>query len=72
MERKDRKSINDYLNKYDYLAGDKDVIEVTQWANEEGIDVMIIKHSQTRTFSLSYGELDAISFLSKSLDYEKL
>lgn len=36
MERANRKSVNDNLRKYDYLAKKDDFIEVTEWTNGEG------------------------------------
>lgn len=41
METVKRKSVNDNLQKYDYLAKDSDFIEVTEWANGEGWDISI-------------------------------
>lgn len=61
-----RKSINDKLSKYDILAKDSDFIEVTEWANGEGLDVSI----NERLINLTYGELEAINHLSKSLEYD--
>lgn len=68
MEFKDRKSINDKLSIYDYLAKDDDFIEITEWVNGEGIDISI---SDNKQFSFTYGELDAINHLTKSLEYNK-
>lgn len=65
MEKKERKSINDKLKKYDFLAKDSDFIEVTEWANGEGWDISI----NDKIFQLTYGELDAINYLTKSLEY---
>ena len=69
MEVVKRKSINDKLSKYDYLCSQNsgDYIEVTEWANGEGITVNI---NSDKTFDLSYGELDAINYLSKTIQYD--
>lgn len=68
MEINKRKSIHDNLSKYDYLVKeDSEFIEVTEWTNEEGIDICI----NEKQFSLSYGQLDAINYLTKTLQYEK-
>lgn len=67
MEINKRKSISDDLKKYDILAQENDFIEVTEWANGEGWDITINKN----LISLTYGELDAINYLTKALEIEK-
>lgn len=72
MEIQNRRAINDKLKKYCYCSnGDNDFIEVTQWVNGEGIDIAINSNGQDKSFSLTYGELDAINYLKMSLDYQK-
>ena len=67
METSKRKSIFDKLYKYDYLVNDKDkYIEVTEWTNGEGIDIII---DDDKFISITYGELDAINYLQLSLKY---
>jgi bifunctional pyridoxal-dependent enzyme with beta-cystathionase and maltose regulon repressor activities len=67
MEFNSRKSVNDKLKKYDYLAKDEDyLIEVTEWANGEGYDITI----NDKTISLTEGQLNAINYLVKSLEYK--
>ena len=43
MEFVKRKSVHDKLSKYDYLSNhdSDDFIEVTEWANGEGITIVI-------------------------------
>ena len=67
MEIANRKSISDKLTKYDYLAKDDDFIEVTEWTNGEGYDIVI----NDKIISLTDGQLDAINYLTKSLEYSK-
>lgn len=67
MEIINRKSINDNLKKYDYLAKDDDFIEVTEWTNGEGYDITI----NDKIISLTVGQLEAINYLTKSLEYSK-
>lgn len=67
MEFVNRKSISDKLTKYDYLAKDDDFIEVTEWTNGEGYDIAI----NDKIISLTSGQLDAINYLTKSLEYSK-
>lgn len=67
MEFTNRKSVNDKLSTYDYLAKDNDFIIVTEWTNHDGVDIEINDNKQ---FSLTFGELDAINYLTKTLDYK--
>lgn len=67
MEFVNRKSVSDKLTKYDYLAKDDDFIEVTEWTNGEGYDIAI----NEKIISLTSGQLDAINYLTKSLEYSK-
>lgn len=69
MKIDNRKSVSDELKKYDHLAKDSDFIEVTEWTNGEGIDVQI---GEKPTISITYGELEAINYLTKSLQYERV
>ena len=66
MEKVKRKSVNDNLQKYDYLAKDYEFIEVTEWRNGEGWDISI----NDKIIQLTVGQLDAINYLTKSLDYD--
>lgn len=66
MKIDSRKSINDDLQKYDYLKNKSSFIEITKWTNGEGWDITI----NERIFNLTYGELEAINYLTKALDYE--
>lgn len=66
MKTSKRKAINDYLRKFDYLAKEDDFIEVTEWSNGEGISITI----NMNTFELTFGQLDAINYLSQALKYE--
>jgi hypothetical protein len=71
-EIKNRVSISDSLHKYDYLLNkdDKAFIEVTEWSNKEGIDISIERKNESKLFSLTYGELDAINYLSQTLKFK--
>ena len=68
MKLVNRKSVNDKLSKYDYLSNydSDDFIEVTEWANGEGITIVI----NEKTYELTHGQLDAINYLSQALRYE--
>lgn len=71
MEMKQRISISDKLKKYDPVANDKDYIEIVEWDNGEGYDVSIYEEPVVKTFSLTYGEIEAMNFLIKNLEYNK-
>ena len=65
MTRSERPAVSDDLKKYCCLAKDNDFIEITEWSNGEGWDVTI----NDRHFHLTHGELEAINFLTKFLEY---
>lgn len=66
MEFNNRKSISDKLKKYDYFAKDNDFIEVIEWTNGEGYDIII----NDKIISLTRGQIDAINYLIRSLEYK--
>lgn len=67
MDINNRLSVWDNLSNYDYLCNDKDkIIEITRWTNSEGWDITI---GENKNFSLTDGELEAINFLTKCLEY---
>ena len=71
MEKYNRRSIQDKLSKYDYLK-DKDkysFIEVTEWSNREGYDISVETDSESKILSLTNGELEAINYLTKTLQF---
>jgi hypothetical protein len=67
MEILERKSISDKLRKYDHLAKEDDFIEITEWGNGEGWDITL----NEQVISLTWGQLDAIDYLIKHLQYNK-
>lgn len=69
---KNRISASDSLSKYDYLKNkdEKAFIEVTEWGNVEGIDISIERENESKLFSLTYGELAAINYLAKTIEYQ--
>lgn len=66
MEFSKCKSALDKLDKYDYLASESDYIAVTEWNNGEGYDIDINGKQQIH---LTDGELAAINYLAKSMEY---
>ena len=69
MEKNMRKSINDDLSKYEINKGEHSFIEITEWANGEGYDITIETKNRSKIISLTFGELEAINYLTKSLEY---
>ena len=73
MEIYQRKSINDELNKYCHCAKDNDFIEITEWVNGEGFDVVIFnKVTGIKQIQLTHGEIEAINYLTKALEIEEI
>lgn len=66
MKTSNRKAVYDDLKKYCCFAEDDAYIEVTEWTNGEGFDIDI---NDKKRISLTSGELNAIEYLVKSLDY---
>ena len=67
MEVYNRKSVMANLKDFDYLSKENDYIEVAQWNNGEGWDIFI----NERHVSLTYGQLEAINYLTKHLELSK-
>ena len=47
------------LKNYDHLSKDDDFIEITEWYNGEGFDVVI----NDKQFQLTYGQFEALQAL---------
>ena len=65
-----RISVSDNLDKYCVLSKKDDFIEVTRWSNEDGFDI-VIGGEDNKNISLTIGEIDAISYLTKTLEYRE-
>ena len=60
-EIKMKKSVNVDLHEFSIFGQDGDWLEVTEWANGEGIDIILeYSKSPSKNISLSYDELEAI------------
>ena len=59
-EIKMKKSANVDLHEFSVYGQEGDWLEVTEWANEEGIDIIIESKEPTKNISLTYDELEAI------------
>lgn len=55
------------LGDFCYLSTKDAYIEITEWSNGEGYDIVVNSH-QCNTFSLTRGELKAIRKLTKLLN----
>lgn len=67
-DKYNRKSVfSDDLKNYCYLSGNNDFIEVTEWKNGEGFDVVIESHSHGDIFALTYGQFKLLKKLVKEL-----
>lgn len=71
MEITKRKVAWDSLNKYDSFCKEDEFIEVTEWTNGEGYDIVIHSKDRMQMFNLTFGEIEALNYLIKSIDYNK-
>ena len=62
-----KKSVSENLDKFSPIFKKTDFIEVTEWTNGEGWDICL----NNRLISLTYGQLEAIKYLVKALDYNR-
>lgn len=58
-----RRSVFAKLKDYCMHSGDHDYMEVTQWTNGEGFDIIIDRKRDRERFSLSYGEVELLMVL---------
>lgn len=71
MEVSKRNTAFDELRLYDYTVTDnQSYVEVTEWTNQEGWDVIICNKQETQRVSLTHGMLKAINHLTGVLDRE--
>ena len=61
--RRGRRSVSSALKPYCHLSGERDLMEVTEWSNGEGFDIIINRKNITERFSLTYGERDLLHVL---------
>lgn len=67
MEFHKRKAAFEYLKKFNPSAKESDFIEVTEWFNGEGVDIVL---SDSKFISITYEELEAIKYLVEGLTYD--
>jgi hypothetical protein len=63
-----KQSGNVDLRDVSVFAKEGDWLEVTQWANQDGIDIFINENHKEKTFSLTYDELNAILNIVNDFD----
>ena len=69
LQKTKRKSVMLFgLDDYDMTAGPNDWIEVCEWTNGDGLDIMIGRGDTERSISMSYEELKVINMLKMELD----
>lgn len=67
MEINKVKEISAKLKLFDILAKDNDYITIIEWSNGEGWTIS----SRDKLFDLTIGELEAINYLTKVLEYHE-
>ena len=63
VEVNNRRSVFAELKDYCMHSGDHDYMEVTEWANGEGYDIVIDRKRGIERFSLSHGEWELLQIL---------
>lgn len=66
MEKYKRNAVFEELDKHDHLADKGAFVEVTEWKNGDGMDI-VIESKKTCSFQLTYGEFLAIKKIVKKL-----
>lgn len=63
IEVHSRKCKFSLLKPYDFTSGENDFIEVTEWSNGEGFDVIINGKYGNERVSLTWGQWEALQAL---------
>lgn len=63
MEVNNRRAVFAELKDYCMHSGDHDYMEVTEWSNGEGYDILIDRKRGIERFSLSHGEWELLQVL---------
>ena len=63
VEVNNRRAVFAELKDYCMHSGDHDYMEVTEWSNGEGYDILIDRKRGMSQFSLSYGEWELLQVL---------
>ena len=63
IEVSKRRAVFAPLKPYCFHAGENDYMEVTEWSNGEGYDIVIDRKNNTERFSLTHGEWECLQVL---------
>ena len=63
IEVAQRRAVLSHLKSYCVLSGPDDYMEVTEWSNGEGLDIVIDRKGDTERFSLTHGEWECLQVL---------
>jgi hypothetical protein len=63
IEVAQRRAVLSHLKPYSFHAGEDDYMEVTEWSNGEGFDIVIDRKGGMERFSLTYGEWECLQVL---------
>jgi len=63
IEVSQRRAVFGQLKSYCFHAGENDYMEVTEWSNGEGYDVVIDRKGGIERFSLTHGEWECLQVL---------
>ena len=60
IEVSKRRAVFAVLNPYCHLSGPEDYMEVTEWSNGEGYDVVISHKGGTESFGITHGSWELL------------
>ena len=63
IEVSQRRAVFSELKSYCHHSGENDYMEVTEWSNSEGFDIVTHSKRGTENFSLTYGEWELLQVL---------
>jgi len=63
IEVSQKRAVFSQLKPYSFHSGDDDYMEVTEWSNGEGYDIVIDRKNNTERFSLTHGEWELLQVL---------
>lgn len=72
MEHNKRDSISENISKFCHIAKEHDFMEVTDWSNGEGFDITLESERCSQMFSLTHGEMDLLTVLTKMINIKEL
>jgi hypothetical protein len=63
IEVSQRRAVFAELKPYCFHSGENHYMEVTEWSNGEGYDIVIDRKNNTERFSLTHGEWECLQVL---------